>query len=61
MIERGAQLDQFRLLFFGRQGCQMQFVVDAQFTALDGFGNSGDTGLGAFDQRLEVNFSSLGQ
>jgi hypothetical protein len=30
-----AQLDQFRLLFFGRQGRQMQFVIDAQFTGLD--------------------------
>ena len=29
MIERGAQLDQLRLLFFGRQGRQMQLVVDA--------------------------------
>jgi hypothetical protein len=39
----------------------MQFVVDAQFTGLDGSGDSGDTGLGAFDQRLEVDFSPLGQ
>ena len=35
VIERGAQLDQLRLLFFGRQGCQVQLVIDPQFTGLD--------------------------
>ncbi len=56
VIERGAQLDQFRLFFFGRQGCQMQLVIDPQFTGLDGLGDGGNARLGAFDQGLEVDF-----
>ena len=41
VIERGAQLDQLRLLFLGRQGCQMQLGIDPQFTGLDGLGDGG--------------------
>jgi hypothetical protein len=34
VIERGAQLDQLRLLILSREWRQMQFVVDAEFTRL---------------------------
>ena len=53
MIERGAQLDEFRLLFCGRQGRQMQLIVDAQLTSLGGFGHGGDAGPCTFNERLK--------
>jgi hypothetical protein len=39
VIERGAQLDRFWVLFLGSQRRQMQLVIDPQFTGLDGFGS----------------------
>jgi hypothetical protein len=60
VIERGAQLDQFRFLLLGRQGRQMQLVVDAQFTGLDGFGHGRDPGLGALDERLKIDLRPFG-
>jgi hypothetical protein len=60
MIERGAQLDEFRFFFLGRQGRQMQLIIDAKFAGLNSSGDGGDTGLGAFDEWSEVDFRSLG-
>ena len=57
MIECGAQLDEFRLLFLGRQGRQMQLIVDAQLTGLGGFGDGGDAGLCAFNEWLKECFA----
>jgi hypothetical protein len=58
-IERGTQLDQLRLLILSRAWRQMQFVVDAEFTRLDGFGQGRDAGLSALDQALEVGICAL--
>ncbi len=59
VIECGAQLDQLRLLLLGRQGCQVQLVIDLEVTGRDGLGDGGNARLGTFDQGLKIRLGAL--
>jgi hypothetical protein len=60
VIERGAQLDQFRLLLLGRQRRQVQLVIDLEVTGLDGLGDGGNARLGAFDEGSRYDSARFG-
>jgi hypothetical protein len=57
---RGLSAGPLARAWFGRQGCQMQLVIDPQFTGLDGLGDGGNARLGTLDERFEVRLGPFG-